>query len=71
MKVKLIYFLFSGKYYSEGEYQTHKTDLWKIWIEVETMRFEGNLPGLVKGANEFIVLIDVPDHPYNHLHLIV
>lgn len=71
MIVRLNYFKFSGKWYSSGEYRTKEKDLWKIWEEVKTMRIDGDLPGLVLGANEFIVLIDVPDHLYNHPHLII
>lgn len=77
-KVKLLYFKNfggrhgkGGKYYSEGEYQTEEQDLGKIWDEVERKRAAGDLPGLVPGAKEFHVLIDVPNHPINHPHLIV
>lgn len=69
MKVLLTYFKPTGKYYSEGDYETSKTDLWKIWNEIKEMVLKGQLPGLVEGAREFIVSVNVPDHPHNHPHL--
>lgn len=70
MKVLLTYFKPSGKYYSDAKYHTSHTDLWMIWNEVEEMLIQGKLPGLVDGANEFMVLVDVPDHKYRHPHII-
>ena len=71
MKVNLIYFKRTGKFYSEGTYETKETNLGNIWEEVSTMRNNKNLPGLVVGCSDFIVSIDVPDHPYNHPHLFI
>lgn len=71
MKVQLVYYKPSGKYYSDAEYFTGETDLWMIWNEVEDKLIEGKLPGLVDGAREFIVSVYVPEHPYNHPHLII
>ncbi len=69
--VKLTYFKSGGKYYSSGEYQTKKKDLDDIWDEVRHMRSIRHLPGLAEGCSEFIVLIEVPDHPHKHPHLII
>lgn len=69
--VKLTYFKSGGKYYSGGEYQTKKKDLGDIWDEVRHMRSIRHLPGLAEGCSEFVVLIEVPDHPHNHPRLIV
>ncbi len=69
--VKLTYFKPSGKYYSDGEYESNKEDLWEIWNEVEQKRESGHLPGLIEGHSPFIVSVDVPDHPHNHPHLII
>lgn len=70
MKVKLTYFKLSGKYYHNDEYDTSEIDLWKIWNEVEEMLLQGRLPGLVDGAKKFMVLVDVPEHKFNHPHII-
>ena len=69
--VKLSYFKTRGKWYSDGEYQSKHTELFDIWDEVRGMRDKRHLPGLMEGCSEFIVLIDVPDHPHNHPHLII
>lgn len=69
--VHLIYFKRTGKYYSEGEYISHKRYLFEIWDEVEEMFKQGQRPGLVDGANEFYVLVEVPGHPQEHPRLIL
>jgi len=66
MNVELIYFNMRGKYYSGGSYQTTRLHLAEIWNEVFEMQIAKNLPGLVSGHSEYIVLIDVPDHPHRH-----
>lgn len=71
MKVLLDYFKPNGKWYSDGEYETDRTDLWIIWNEVEEMQILGELPDLVEGAREFIISVDVPEHPHRHPHLII
>lgn len=71
MKVKLTYFKETGKYYSEGEYETLKEHMFEIFREVRGRKIQGCLPGLIQGTNEFIVLIEVPDHPHDHPHLIL
>lgn len=70
--VRLTYFKKSGKYYSEGEYISHHLHLLDIFREVRCMVEDTKkLPGLVDGAVEFHVLIDVPNHPHSHPALIV
>jgi hypothetical protein len=72
MLVKLTYFKRSGKYYSDAEYHTVHEELWDIWDEVKRFRDHGESPGLTKGTfHDFIVSVDIPDHPHNHPHLIV
>lgn len=71
MKVQLVYYKPSGKFYSDAEYFTGEKDLWMIWNEVEEKLTDGRLPGLVDGAKEFIISVNVPEHRYNHPHLII
>ena len=70
-RVVLNYFNHTGKWYSEGEYQSKKLNLWEIWDEVKGMLAEGKRPGLVDGINEFYVVVEAPEHPHNHPFLIV
>lgn len=83
MKVVLTYFKPSGKYYAGGEYETkvESTDfgwpmgasgpaLYRIWDEVDGMKTAKRLPGLREGHSDFTVLVDVPDHPHRHPHII-
>ncbi len=70
--VKLTYFFkSSGKYYSDGEYETKKEALFDIWNEVREMRMKSSLPGLIPGHSPFTISVDVLDHPHAHPHLIV
>jgi hypothetical protein len=72
MQVYLSYFRQSGKVYSSGQYHSDYSSLNDIWREVRELRFEGRLPDLVPGNHlEFIVLVDVPEHDYNHPRLII
>lgn len=71
MRVKLTYFKEHGKYYTEAEYSTERAYLFEIWAEVELMSRTRGLPGLVKDHSPFIVLVDVPEHPHNHPHLVM
>jgi NTP pyrophosphatase (non-canonical NTP hydrolase) len=69
-RVILTYFKKSGKYYSTGEYQSEKKELFEIWQEVRDMA--GCHPGLVNLWNkEGPISVDVPDHPNNHPHLVI
>lgn len=69
-KVELTYFQASGKYYTDGEYESSCEYLFDIWDEVAKMRDERRLPGLRLDHSPFIVLVNVPDHPHDHPHLI-
>ncbi len=76
MKVKLTYFKswngpndLGGKYYSEGEYESSALHMWKIIDEVEKIRREKCLPGLVPGHSSFHVLIST--EPETSLHLLI
>lgn len=70
MKVQLTYFKETGKYYSEGSYETEHKPLFKVWQEVSLMIHNGKLPGLIKGATEYIVLAEVPEHEHAHPQLL-
>jgi len=68
--VNLTYFKESGKYYSEGCYDSEKAHLFEITEEVKQKVRNRELPGLMEGHSPFHVLIDVPDHQNRHFHLI-
>ncbi|MHB8674659.1 MAG: hypothetical protein ACYDAK_13410 [Candidatus Limnocylindrales bacterium] len=68
--VHLTYFKDTGKYYSSGQYRTAHDTLYEIFLEVDEMVQSGQLPGLRQGAH-YLTLIDVPEHPHNHPHLII
>lgn len=70
MKVELIYFKPSGKYYSEGHYETKLEFLFEIWDEVREMVSNKELPGLMRGHSDFYVLVNVPGHKHEHPRLI-
>lgn len=71
-KVELTYFKrTSGKYYSDGSYISNKEHLIEIWEEVEKMLACKRLPGLINGASEYHVLVNVPEHPHDHPKLIL
>jgi hypothetical protein len=67
MKVKLTYFKESGKYYTEGSFTTKK-HFYDVIVEVRDMMAEGRLPGLVLGAKEFDVLVEIPNAPPHMIH---
>lgn len=71
MVVELTYFKISGKYYSTGSYMTNKEHLFEIWNEVEKMLSAKRLPGLMVGHSPYHILVDVPEHPHRHPHLIL
>lgn len=73
MRVELTYFKPSGKYYTEGSFDvTDDTDLSDIWDEVRQMRKDSELPDLSLGsAQDFHVLVNVPQHPHDHPKLLV
>ena len=78
MQVYLTYFTPTGKYYSSAEKEIEFTDstgrimpLDKIWSKVREDRQYRMLPGLKTGHSDFIVLVDVPEHPHNHPRLLM
>ncbi len=74
MQVQLTYFRStnrSGKYYTEGFYETEKEHMFEIWEEVREMLEKRNLPGLVAGHDPYYVLVDVKEHPFYCPHLLV
>lgn len=70
MKIKLTYFKRSGKLYSTGEYETTREHMFEIYREVAEMRARGELPDLMPGCTEFVVLVEAPDHRHNAPQLI-
>lgn len=60
-KVKLTYFESSGKFYSEGEYESEHTHVFDIFKEVLEMQENKNLPGLTKGIGEMFGIRVDPD----------
>lgn len=68
MLVKLTYFKRSGKYYACGEYESDELHLFQIWNEVKKMKEH---PGLVCKWVDGPISVDVPDHPFNHPHLVM
>lgn len=70
-KVKLTYFKPSGKYYSQGEYQSDEDHAFNVFDEVKTMQREGKLPGLVEGGGKhFFIHLDPVEHPLGYPALI-
>lgn len=71
-EVRLNMFKPTGKWHSEGAYESDKQSLWEIWREVREMRdVKKKLPGLVLGACDYNVHVEVPGHPHEHPHLIM
>ena len=46
-------------------------ELFEIWNEVKEMKNKKILPGLVKGAWDYIISVDVPNHKNRHPKLIL
>ena len=69
--VKLQYFQERGKYYSSGEYISHKRYMFEIFGEVRHLQESGKLPDLVEGGGKsFSIYVEVPEHPHDHPALI-
>uniref|UniRef100_A0A6M3LQH1 Uncharacterized protein n=1 Tax=viral metagenome TaxID=1070528 RepID=A0A6M3LQH1_9ZZZZ len=71
VKVELTYFKESGKYYSEGSYETPEISLYQIFEQVKLLIDTKKLPGLMEGHSDFYVLVDVPSHPNRRPRLFV
>jgi len=73
--VMLTVFKMTGKYYTSASY--YHTEIIapridEIWSEVRGYLKAGKLPGLMEGHDaDWIVLVEVPDHPHNHPKLII
>ena len=67
--VKLMYFKQSGKYYSNGEYETEKTMWHEMIDEIKQLKVDGKLPDLVDGAREFIIFVEGVE-PWGVPHII-
>lgn len=66
MRVHLEYYKESGKYYSDGEYESRKEHAFEVFTEVREMVASGKRPGLVDcepGANRFSIRV-FPDGEY-------
>lgn len=68
MKVHLTYFKCTGKYYTDGEYETNLESLHEIWNEVRQLN---PAPGLASDGAEFFVLVNVPGHVHEHPKLLL
>lgn len=66
MKVELAYFKPNGTYYSSGSFETEFTDLCNIWYSIKKKILNKELPELVKGHSDYVVLVNVPEHRDNH-----
>lgn len=64
MIVGLTYFKKSGKFYSEAEYLSSKSDFYGSLDEIRRLQEMGTLPGLVGGANEFHILVEIDGLPH-------
>jgi len=70
--VNLTYFRKGGKYYSEGSFEVPASmELFQVWDAVLDLRTKGRLPGLVNGARDYQILVNVPGHPHEHPRLVM
>ncbi len=84
-RVNLTYFKDTGKYYSTGALEVPQslahplgglaagtvTPLFEIWAVVRHLQYVGALPGLTEGHSPFTVLVEVPEHPHSHPHMVI
>lgn len=71
MKVTLIYFKPSGKYYSTSEYDSSVEHMFQVFQEVDTMKKSGEpMPGLT-GTWSGPVLVEKAEHLHSHPALIL
>jgi hypothetical protein len=65
MKVVIVYFKQSGKYYTSGDYETQREHIFQIADEVRAKFAAGDYPGLVGPCPEYHASVHVPEHPYD------
>lgn len=66
LTVELSYFKLSGKWYTDAEYQTGDKPLREIWEEIINKLRANDPPGLFNWHNDFMVLVNVPQHEHAH-----
>lgn len=71
LKVRLDYFKQNGKWYTEAEFETEHKPLLEIWDEIIEKLVSGDPPGLVNWHNDFMVLVNVPEHEHAHPYIIM
>ena len=73
MNACLTYFRRTGKYYDSALLPVDESaSLHQIWSQVERLRDQAQLPGLISGgAHNYHVLVTVPGHPHDHPRLIM
>lgn len=74
LRVRLVYFKRSGKYYTEGKFETlgYPYTMSYLYDYVQKLRRRGVLPGLACGAGkEFIILVQIVSHPEEPYALIL
>lgn len=69
-EVKLTYFKFTGKYYSEGSFETETEYDWDIYRQVREMLEQKKLPGLIEGVNDHFVLVEIENGVPALVHLL-
>ena len=68
-KVNLTYFKPNGTYYTSSNYETNLSHMFEIHDEVNALQKTCKLPGIL--GNDWIIFIDVPDHPHNFPKIIL
>jgi hypothetical protein len=66
--VELTYFKSTGKYYTEGSYQTAKVEAHAIYEEIRQLFKAGKRPGLIDctpGTHDFYTVVRILRHPYD------
>jgi len=73
MKVKITYYKYTGKFYTEEEIDMEDgLEINEVWNRVKKMMEDGKWPGLTEGNNHyFFTTIDAPDAENSHPRMIV
>ncbi len=69
-EVKLTYFAQNGKQNGKGSFISNKKKVFEMVEEVRIKHQQDGLPMLGYCDHENYVLVDVPTHPANRLHLL-